>query len=298
MEQIIDVKGKQYRLVTEFKHKSELRHSFNELTKKTYGFDFEQWYLEGYWEEKYLPYSLLDGDKVIANVSVNIMDFSVFGEPKRYIQIGTVMTDHDYRQQGLSRLLMEVIIKEWEEKCDLIYLYANDSVTDFYPKFGFVPTQEFQYSKHVSNRDSKNLARKIDVDNKNDKELLFNIVSQSVTYSSVAMLNNPYLVMFYAISFLKDNIYYLSDNKVIVVAEISHETVYIQDVFSTEKIPLDRIIDGIININTEKVILGFVPEEIDSFEKALLIEEDTTLFVKAIKSELPSDCRFPILSHA
>ncbi len=32
------------------------------------------------------------------------------------------MTDEEYRGQGLCRALMERVIKEWEDKCDLIYL--------------------------------------------------------------------------------------------------------------------------------------------------------------------------------
>ncbi|MCS4521567.1 GNAT family N-acetyltransferase [Clostridium botulinum] len=65
---------------------------------------------------------MLDGDNVVSNVSVNIIDFLILGEEKRYVQIGTVMTDEEYRGQGLCRALMERVIKEWEDKCDLIYL--------------------------------------------------------------------------------------------------------------------------------------------------------------------------------
>lgn len=32
------------------------------------------------------------------------------------------MTDEEYRGQGLCRALMKRVIKEWEDKCDLIYL--------------------------------------------------------------------------------------------------------------------------------------------------------------------------------
>jgi len=33
---------------------------------------------------------------------------------------------------GLSRLLMERIMENWGAACDLMYLYANDSVRGFY----------------------------------------------------------------------------------------------------------------------------------------------------------------------
>lgn len=85
----------------------------------------------------------------MANVSVNIMDFVILGEEKRYVQIGTVMTDENYRNQGLSRTLIKKILKEWENKCQGIYLYANNSVLNFYPKFGFSVCSEYQYSTFI-----------------------------------------------------------------------------------------------------------------------------------------------------
>lgn len=89
-----------------------LRRTFNNLTRETFGFDFEQWYIDGYWQKRYIPYSLLDGDRVVANISVNDLNFLVMGEKKRYIQLGTVMTDKAYRGLGLSRALMERVLDE------------------------------------------------------------------------------------------------------------------------------------------------------------------------------------------
>lgn len=129
----------------DFKDNDVLRSSFNNLTEKTYGFNFENWYENGCWRDLHIPYSLIYENKVVANVSVNIIDFLVLGEKKRYIQLGTVMTDKDYRNQGLCRKLMGIVLEEWENKCDMIYLFANDSVLDFYPKFGFVKSNEYQY---------------------------------------------------------------------------------------------------------------------------------------------------------
>ena len=56
---------------------------------------------------------------------------------KNYIQLGTIMTDKNYRNQGLSKYLMNIVLKEFSEKNDEVYLFANDSVLYFYPKFGF-----------------------------------------------------------------------------------------------------------------------------------------------------------------
>lgn len=61
--------------VKDYRSNDELRASFNELVKKTFGLDFEDWYQNGYWTEKYNPYSMVENGKVIANVSVNLTDY-------------------------------------------------------------------------------------------------------------------------------------------------------------------------------------------------------------------------------
>ena len=134
-----------YNYITVVKNDDRLRESFNELTRKTFCFDFVSWYETGHWGEMYLPHVLVDGDKVISNVSVNLMQFDLNGEKKNYIQLGTVMTDPEYRDQGLNRFIMEQILREYEGKVDGIYLFGNDSVLDYYPKFGFRPSKEYEY---------------------------------------------------------------------------------------------------------------------------------------------------------
>jgi len=64
---------------------------------------FESWYQLGYWNQNYIPYTLFEGGKALANVSVNQMNFNIIGKNYSAVQIGTVMTDENYRCQGLCR---------------------------------------------------------------------------------------------------------------------------------------------------------------------------------------------------
>ena len=117
---LVRVNHKDYAYVVDFKDQEEVRNSFNLLTKATFGFDFEEWYQNGYWGEEYIPHLLMDAGKVVSNVSVTVIEFTVLGEKKRCAQIGTVMTDDGYRNLGLSRYLMERVLEEWRNKCDSI----------------------------------------------------------------------------------------------------------------------------------------------------------------------------------
>jgi predicted N-acetyltransferase YhbS len=299
MSQFLEVNGKKYTYTKNVRDNAPVRNSFNELAKAVHGIDFEQWYQKGYWKDQYIPYSLLDGDTVVANVSVNLMDFLVMGEKKRYIQIGTVMTAPEYRMQGLSRALIERILSEWENESACIYLFANDTVLDFYPKFGFAPIKEYQCSKVVTKKQKASAAKKLDMTDAKDESLLFRAACDTLPFSAIAMRNNPALVMFYGISFLKDNVYYIPDYDAVAIAEYNGSSLYLQDVFCARNIELDFIIDALITEETTRVELGFTPKDTSSYKMDVCQDHDT-LFVRS-KSTKPFDLKdfmFPVLSHA
>jgi GNAT superfamily N-acetyltransferase len=296
----IKINEKTYGYAVDFKDNDVLRNSYNNLTRKTYGFDFEQWYQNGYWKDKYIPYALIDGNTIISNVSVSIMDFFLMGEKKRFIQIGTVMTDKEYRKQGLSRYLMEKVLEEWKDKCDLIYLFANNSVLDFYPKFGFSSVPEYQYSKEIFARNLASDIIKLDMLNKKDRNFLFDTINGSLKFAQLAMHDNASLIMFYCTSLMKENVYYIKHLDAIIIAEFKDDTLFLNDVYCKWNVSLDNIIEAIANKETKKIVLGFTPENTSSFDNTLLQEEDTTLFVMKDKLKIFNNIKimFPVLSHA
>ena len=81
------------------------RQGYDRLAEETFGLSFSGWYESGHFDGSHIPYTLFDGDKAVANISVNLMDVCFGGQIKKYIQLGTVMTDPDYRDQGLQKII-------------------------------------------------------------------------------------------------------------------------------------------------------------------------------------------------
>ena len=52
-------------LVSNYMRDDALRHALNDLTKKTFGFDFESWVTGGYFEGDYIPFSFIEDGKII-----------------------------------------------------------------------------------------------------------------------------------------------------------------------------------------------------------------------------------------
>lgn len=287
-----------YTYVTNYKSNDNLRKSFNELTEKTFGFNFIYWYNNRLWGEQYIPYSLIDGEKVIANVSVNIMDFNMDDTEKHYIQIGTVMTDADYRGQGLSRYLVEKVIHEYKDKVDGIYLFGNDSVVNFYPKFGFVKSTEYQYSKQVCSINNKKEVLRIDMSDKANWGDFFDTVKNSISNDRFTM-DNLGLIAFWTTGYLNDKVYYLPNEYSYIIADVKKDNLFIYQIISAHKINIDKIISS-FGSEIKKVTLGFTPYCSDGYIVEELHEDDCTLFIlgKELENIERKKLTFPTLSHA
>jgi predicted acetyltransferase len=298
--ELIEVNNTSYGFIKDFKHNQEIRASFNALTQATFEFNFENWYLKGYWNDNYIPYSLLHKNKVISNVSVNKMEFIIENEKKVGIQIGTVMTDKEYRHRGLSKFILEHVIKEWKEQSDFLYLFANDSVLDFYPKFDFEIIDEYQYSTQLNiSKTLKPSLKKLNIDDKYDRELFLSIVNNSSPISKLSMQNNTSLIMFYCLLFKKNSIYYLDKLNTAIVMDIEDNTLYLNDVFSKESIKLNDVIQSITNETIKRVVLGFTPVDETDYQSSLLKTGDTLFVIKdKAKYFKNKKWRFPVLSHA
>lgn len=286
----------EYTYVTDYKNDAKLRKSFNELTQRTFDFNFEKWYLNGFWGDKYIPHSLTDGGKVIANVSVNFMDFEMEGIKKHYIQIGTVMTDKDYRGQGLSRYLIEKIISLYKDKTDGIYLFANDDVLNFYPKFGFAKSKEYQYSKRINSISNVKKAEPVDMSDKANWGKFFDTVKNSISNDRFTM-DNPGLIAFWTRE--SKSIYYLAEEDTYIAANIRNDNIYIYQIIANHKVNLEKVINS-FGSGIKKVVLGFTPYDVNGYAAEEYHEEDCTLFIsgKDLESIENKKLMFPILSHA
>ncbi len=295
------LRDNEYQLLIGYQEKSEYRHSFNDLAKNVFGISFEGWYKAGYWNKKYIPYTLFDGNKAVANASVNIMDFNSIGERKRYIQVGTVMTDENYRNKGLSRFLMKRILDDWNHQCEFIYLYANSTVLDFYPKLGFNHVKEYEYFKKIK-KISTSQFEKLNMNVQANRDKLYDYLKNTKVFSKLSMQENADLVIFYCITFLKDCVYFLKSLDVIAIAKINNNQIHLLDVFSKVEIDLNDIIDSLCHINTDSVLLGFTPKDVTSYEVRQVDEvlKDEVLFIQNGKTALFDNHKimFPLLSHA
>lgn len=286
-----------YRFIKAYQADNTYRKSFNELSQSVFELSFEDWYQNGYWTGKYIPYSFLHNDKVVANVSVSPMKFMHNGKIRNYIQLGTVMTDGAYRNQGLIRRLMEEVDSDFGKTADGFFLFANETVLDFYPKFGYKKMAEHRFYKYPNNL-SEMTAMKIPMKSKEDYKLLESAVINSCAQSSLWMLENMELVMFYATQFMSENVYEVKTQNAYVIAELDEGDLFIDQIFAPDKVNVDEVIAS-FGKDVKKVTLGFTPLDEDGFSWEESMDEDTILHGKGSSLiELEGlKQRIPTLSH-
>jgi GNAT superfamily N-acetyltransferase len=272
------------------------RRSFNALARKTFGLDFEPWYRSGYWTKQYIPYSLSRDGEVVSSVSVNFMPMTLEGSGLTMVQIGTVMTDPAFRGQGLSRFLMETVLDEWSSKVDDIYLFANDEVLDFYPRFGFRKSGEVQCTAAVS-AGLPMRAEKVDMERPENRENLERAIRATRGVSRFSM-NNAGLAMFHLTGPLKEHVRHDPKTGAYLVAAVEGDLLRLDDVFCEGEVDLDRAVTA-FGPEIRRVVFGFSPCWNEALERTVCEEEDTTLFV--LKNTIDfreKGLRFPVLSRA
>lgn len=287
-----------YEIVKNYRDNKALRDSFNALAEATFGgLNFENWYQLGYWGDNYVPYSLVIDGKVAANVSLNRTDMVIGGERKRVYQLGTVMTAPEHRNKGYSRILMAEVEKDIAG-ADGVYLFGNDDVVAFYPKFGFVPNREFLWHREVAQEGPCTLECR-SMSSGENREALAKAMEESTFPGGCAMVGNPGLVFFYAAQFMQENVYYCQALDTWAIAELEDGELTLHNVFSRREISLDAVIAA-FGAEVRHVTLGFSPADTTGFLCREWKDEDCNFFTrgKIFEDFADKKLRIPSLSHA
>ena len=279
-----------------YRDDKHLRDSFNQLAEQTFGLNFEGWYQNGFWGDNYDPHSMILDGKVVSNVSVNRTDLVIGGKRYHILQLGTVMTDPEYRGRGYGRAIMAYIEKKYAD-ADGVYLFANDSVVDYYPRFGFRPGVEYAYSKTIS-LTGETKAEQVIMDCPAAWARLTEAMEKSTFREGCKMVDNPGLIFFYVSQFMQEAVWYIPHLDAWAIAEPEEGVLTIHSIFADGSVSIEDVAAAFGAVT--ELRLGFAPADREGWEISEICEEDTHFFVKgAVFAEFEEEkLRIPSLSHA
>ncbi|EAG1184567.1 N-acetyltransferase, partial [Listeria monocytogenes] len=209
-------------------------------------------------------------------------------------------THPNYRGQGLAKNLLNHVIAKYEDQYDFLYLFANDTVLDFYPKFGFERIEESSFTVDACNLKKKaSKLKKLNPDNKTDFQLISRIVSERAPLSNILdVKESEDLLMFYVLIALKNELYYLEELDVIVLMEQEGTDLYVLDILSTKKLDVVEVLSYLSTKKIETIHLLFTPEKSKYIDAAYIIETEDMLFVRPNVLTSENYFLFPATSHA
>lgn len=259
----------EYKLHVNYRDTEWLREAFFEFTQTIFSLSFREWYDQGFWGEQYRCYSLLDGEKMISNVSLSHLRVLVDGSVKRAIQIATVGTLDAYRGKGLSRRLMEMILSEYKDKVDLIFLSANNSVLDFYPRFGFKRVLENDFTAKVPEIETKSGARKMHLGCPEDMDIIARLLKERKPISnSFCVLDSSNIFMWYLVNFYGKCVWHIEDLDTMVVCEVEEQTLQIYDIVQKGSFEFLDVLPYLPHTDYDTIRFDFTPDlmniEVDS----------------------------------
>lgn len=285
--------------ICDYMKNAEQRHMLNELCRKTFWFDFEDWVVNGYFEGDYIPYSFVEDGRMLSNVSVNRMQFIQNGVRRDYIQLGTVMTDEANRNQGLAGKLIDMVLERYRDKCGGVYLFGNMEALDFYRRLGFSEMQECLYTLKKDCGIAQHGEQFKPADTLM-KQKYIDAVRRSAVNSSLEQVNKFGLQMFYTADL--SGVYYAEDIDCFIVLEQEDGVTELQSVICGRSIPLSEVLCR-IPAGWDTLRLGFSPAAHDeALFDAVPYDgaDDYRLFYcgKDVDSIEKQRLYFPALSHA
>jgi len=286
------------KLIIDYKNDSILRKKYFDFIDTVFpSADFCEWYNKGFWADEFIPISLLENGEIISNVCLSKMKLLIEGKEVKGIQIGAVGTIPEYRNKGLSKYLMDLALNKYQNYAELFFLFANETVTDFYPKFGFKQYNEVIYRSESDIPASNYSARKLNISDKSDFTILTNLVDRRAPLTKLfGAVYYGIITMWNILNICKDEIYYLENENIIFIYSKKNNHLDIWDVIYEEKFDISETLPQIIDNKIESVNFHF-PPDIIGFKYDRTEKSDTLLFIKG-EFNLPEGAfKFPTTAH-
>ncbi len=287
------------KIIENYREQSIYRNLFFDFTPKAlYGADFKQWYLKEKWDSNYKAVSLLKGGQIIANVSYSTMKIWLAGELTSAIQLATVGTLPAFKNKGYARKLMNFVLEKVDRDYQLVFLFANEHVLDFYPKFGFVQKQETLFYANGEGFVPAFNAIQLSLASNSDYKLLTEFIQrrQPITKKFGAD-NYSHILWWHIIYYYHQCLYYVPALATIVIFEILDGELHIYDILSDRPMTFSTLVPQLIANPIRKIVFYFTPELLDVTYEESEIYTDSPLFVRGSFPEMLNNYKFPALAQ-
>lgn len=258
---------------------------------------FRRWYNLGGWTEDYAAFAMADGGDIVANASLQRMNIVLRGESITGWQLGAVGVVPQWRGQGLQRRIMQSLLSSVAEQ-DFVFLFANDTVLDFYPLFGFRRVVESVFAAEHSVEPAGEPLRALSIDRAEDRALLARVAAAAApTTLEFGARDYGGVLLWYWANFYDGCFYYCEAEDAIIVAEHDGVILRICDVLARAMFDLRPYLPRIAKAAARRVEFGFTPGAWWPEARAVADYADSPLFVRGERALPVAQFKFPMLAQ-
>lgn len=158
-----------------------------------------------------------------------------------------------------------------------MFLFANNSVLEFYPRFGFEKKAQVRFSAGLGR--PRGLARRLDMASPEDRRLLLEHYKKANPFSKIQAVNGEGLLMFYCTGPMAECVFHLPEFDAVAVAEAEGDVLHCYDVYCGAGQSLQDILEALAPPGIRRVQLEFTPLDPAPFETSPVPEEEDAMFV-------------------
>jgi hypothetical protein len=225
------------------------------------------------------------------------MRLVVGGRELRGVQLGAVGCLPEQRGRGLMRQLLDRVLEEMTPQADLLMLFANEEVLDFYPRFGFRPVPESTFEVSLAARPATDPAPRLDLADAHERAAWLG--ARAVAPSPCerfGALDYGAIALWHATNFYSHCVRSLGEQGAWVVAQQKDDLLTVLDVAAVGAFDLVAAIPRLIDAPISRVRFGFSPERFFSQARASP-DTESGLFVRGEVALPESALRFPALAQ-
>ena len=258
---------------------------------------FRRWCELGGWDENYLAIAITEGDEIVANASLMRMSLVLQGRELTGWQLGAVGVVPERRGAGLQRIIMPRAL-DVAARNDVVFLFANDSVLDFYPRFGFRRAQEVVFGADHAVTPAKDRLRVLSLESADDRRLLARLAAEAkpVTEAFGARRYGSVLLWYWT-NFYQDCFYYWEECDALVIAEQDGDCLRICDVLARERLDLTSCLPRVATAPAHRLEFGFTPGAWWPDARPVSPYSDSPLFVQGAHDLPAAPFKFPMLAQ-
>jgi GNAT superfamily N-acetyltransferase len=261
---------------------------------------FRTWAARGGWGPWYTAYAIFDGDAIIANACVSAMQLVVGGARRRGLQLGAVGVVRERRGAGLMRPIMTAIFEDARAAAEepLVFLFANDDVLDFYPRFGFTRIREAVFRVETRVVPARRDCRRLDIDHARDRALLADVCRRAEPVSMHFAAVDYYGILLWHLGHdAALQCFHAPAEDAVIAVQRNGATLRVADVLTPRLFALEALLPGVIEHGVDAIEFGFSPDRWWPHARATGEYTYSPLFVRAPRAPAAQPFKYPVLAQ-